>query len=125
MRLLADSHVLVFWLENPAQLAPSARAAITSGRNQVFFSAASVWELGLKQAKGKLRMPAGWIDLLRADGFSELPLTVAHAEACHDLPLLHGDPFDRVLLAQARAEGAVFVTRDEILHRYGIPTLAA
>lgn len=125
MRLLADSHVLVFWLENPAQLVPAARAAITSGRNQVFFSAASVWELGLKQAKGKLRMPAGWVELLRADGFSELPLTVAHAEACQDLPLLHGDPFDRVLLAQARAEGAVLVTRDEILHRYGIPTLEA
>jgi len=117
MRLLCDSHVLVWWLDDPLKLAPKARAAIADPDNEVFFSAASVWELGLKIAKGKLRMPKGYVDELRADGFDELPVTVEHAEAATTLPAVHGDPFDRMLIAQTLLENLVLVTRDEFIQQ--------
>lgn len=125
MRLLLDSHALIWWAENPAELTPAARAAIADPANEVFMSAASLWEIGLKCAKGKLRVPAGLAGALRADGISDLPIHVRHAERALALPPHHGDPFDRMLVAQALEENLTLVSRDRWIPAYGAPLLAA
>ena len=125
MKLLLDSHIIVWWLDDDRQLAPAIRAAISDPANHPFVSAASVWELALKIAKGNLKLPDDYINRLRADGFTELPVTIKHAVASTRLPALHRDPFDRLLVAQALAEGLVLVTSDDILTRYDVPVLDA
>jgi PIN domain nuclease of toxin-antitoxin system len=125
MNFLVDSHAAVWWMDDPNRLAPAARDAIADGRNLVYLSAASVWEIGLKMARGKLRLPATYVDRLRADGFSFLDVSVSHAQRAPFLPPHHADPFDRLLIAQAQIEGLVLVTRDEDLHAYGVPVLRA
>ncbi|MDR2844701.1 MAG: type II toxin-antitoxin system VapC family toxin [Puniceicoccales bacterium] len=125
MKILADSHVLIWWLSDTEKLNPLVRAAIHDTDNTVFFSAASIWEIGLKVAKGHLKVPYGLAEVLRADGFDELPVLVAHAERALTLPAIHGDPFDRMLIAQALHEGLVLATRDHIIAQYNVPLLKA
>ncbi|HRQ88429.1 MAG TPA: type II toxin-antitoxin system VapC family toxin [Bacteroidia bacterium] len=125
MKLLADSCVLVWWLGNPHALSRRVREAISSPENEVFFSAASVWELGLKIRKGKLRMPGGFPAVLAADGFAPLSVTADHAARSLALPPVHEDPFDRILVAQALVEGLVFVTRDGRIREYPVAMLEA
>ena len=125
MRLLLDSHVIVWWALFPGRLRSSTVAAITSADNDVFLSAASVWELNLKIARQKLALPADFAARLLADGFEELPITVDHAARTATLPTLHGDPFDRLLIAQALVEGLMLVTSDREICRYDVPVLDA
>lgn len=125
MRLLADSHVLIWWMENPSLLTPAARAAIADPGNEVFMSAASIWELGLKVAKGKLRLPDNFVPLLRAGGFTDLPIQARHAERSLNLPAVHGDPFDRMLIAQALEEGLTLVSCDQWIAGYGVRQIVA
>jgi PIN domain nuclease of toxin-antitoxin system len=125
VKILCDSHVLVWWLSKPQELSARARAAIADPENDVFFSAASIWELGLKIAKGKLTIPADYVRHLREGGLSELPVRVDHADKATELPALHGDPFDRMLVAQAALEGLVLVTRDAAIREYAVPVLEA
>ena len=125
MRLLLDSHVIVWCGAFPARLRPETQAALRSPANEVFLSAASVWELGLKVARGKLTLPPDYAARLLAVGFKELPVTVAHADRALRLPPLHGDPFDRLLIAQAFAEGMILVTSDRAITSYDVPILPA
>lgn len=125
MKLLVDSCVLVWWLGNPESIAKEAREAIANPANEVWFSAASVWELGLKIRKGKLIMPPDFVATLSDDGFSALPVTVDQASRSLSLPSLHEDPFDRLLIAQAMTEGLVFVTRDEAIRDYPVAVMRA
>jgi PIN domain nuclease of toxin-antitoxin system len=125
VNLLVDSHVAVWWLDDPKRLSSAARAAIADGRNQVYLSVASVWELGLKVERGKLRLPADYLDRLRADGFGFLDVRLVHARRAPVLAPHHADPFDRILLAQAEIEHLVMVTRDDALRVYGVPVLGA
>ena len=124
-RLLLDTHALLWALESPEVLAEPAREAIADPRNAVYVSAASVWEVAIKRALNKLRGPPDLIEAIGTVGFSELPITAFHAEQAGSLPLLHRDPFDRMLVAQAQAEGLILVTRDANIPRYGIRTLTA
>ena len=117
--------MLVWWLDNPASLAKEAREAIADPANEVYLSAASVWELGLKIRKGKLTMPVDFASALSADGFSPLSVTVDHAARSLSLPALHEDPFDRLLVAQAIEEGLVMVTRDEVIREYPLAVMRA
>jgi PIN domain nuclease of toxin-antitoxin system len=125
MRLLLDSHVIVWWSLYPGRLRASTRDAIASADNEVFLSAASMWELNLKIARQKLALPADFAARLIADGFEELDITVDHAMRTASLPALHGDPFDRLLIAQALAEGLMLVTSDREISRYDVPVLEA
>jgi PIN domain nuclease of toxin-antitoxin system len=125
MRILADSHVLIWWLDNPTKLNPLVRAAIQDPDNEVFFSAASIWEIGLKTAKGHLRIPTPIVPLLKSDGFTELPVTAAHASSAMELPPIHADPFDRMLIAQTLSEGLLLATRDRLIVQYDVPVLKA
>ncbi len=125
MRLLADSHVLIWWADNPELLTPAASAAIADPANEVFMSAASLWELGLKVAKGKLTLPANFAAVLRADGFTDLPVHARHAERAFTLPPIHGDPFDRMLVAQAVEENLTLISCDRWVAFYGVRQIVA
>ena len=124
-RLLLDTNALLWWLDNRSRLNAAARAAISAPGTAVFVSAASVWEATIKKMLGKLSIPDDLEGAIATSGFTGLPITLAHAVAIEALPLLHRDPFDRLLVAQARAEGLTLVTADAALTLYGIDVLMA
>jgi PIN domain nuclease of toxin-antitoxin system len=125
VRLLLDTHTFLWWLDRPEELSDRARVEIANGRNLVFVSAASFLEVALKSSKGKLTLSGSLDGRLEECRFTALPITPQHALAVALLPPLHKDPFDRLLVAQARAEELTLVTRDGKLSGYGVPTLAA
>ena len=112
MRLLLDTHALLWALADPDRLNDTARDALRDGRNVVLVSAVSAWELAIKQAAGKLRAPDDLLEVVDATGFDWLPISAQHALLAGALPPLHRDPFDRMLVAQARQESLIIVTRD-------------
>jgi PIN domain nuclease of toxin-antitoxin system len=120
--LLLDTHVALWALTQPHVLASDVRARIAESP-RVLVSAASVWEVSIKAALGKLDAPAGFAQACAEAGFEELPVRSAHAEAVRSLPAHHADPFDRLLVAQALLEGAVLVTADSKLRPYAVPLL--
>ncbi len=124
-RLLLDTHAFVWCLSDVSKLAEDARAAIADPRNDVFVSAITGWEIAVKRAKGRMTAPDNLSAMIEERGFTHLPLTFHHAEQAGNLPTHHKDPFDRFLIAQARAEGLVLVTRDARIPLYGIRTMAA
>ncbi|MGH2454715.1 MAG: type II toxin-antitoxin system VapC family toxin [Candidatus Limnocylindria bacterium] len=123
MRLLLDAHVVLWWLADDPTLERAARDAIVDGDNWVAVSAATVWEIGIKRALGKLEAPDDLIGASEASHLEPLAITVGHADAAAVLPRHHDDPFDRMLVAQARIEGLTIVTRDPAIARYGVPVL--
>ena len=123
MNFLLDSHVLLWWLEDNPRIGPPVRGPISDPGNRVYVSAASVWEIGIKQALGKLSVPGSILELLQDEGFEELPMTARHAEAAANLPPIHRDPFDRMLVAQTRLEGLTLVTHDIAIQAYKVDVL--
>ncbi len=124
-RLLLDSHVLLWALSDVPRLRVDARDLIADSSNYVAVSAVSVWELRIKAAQGKLSVPDTLEEATRRSGFAELPITFDHAKRAAALPAVHGDPFDRMLVAQAQIEQFEIVTRDRILVEYGVGVVAA
>lgn len=124
MRLLVDTHVALWFFDDPSSLPGDARRAIEERANTVFLSAASVWEWALKRSRGKTSMPIEMTEAGARASFHELPVTWAHGQAAAALPRIHGDPFDRMLIAQANLEGLVLVTRDPLVQRYDVATMA-
>lgn len=125
MRLLLDTHVLLWWLADSPRLGEHARSAIADGANQVWVSAVSACEISLKAAKGKLQAPDDLEYQVADNAFEELPFTIRHGTALRDLPPQHGDPFDRMLVSQALCEGLTLVTADRKLAEYDVPILPA
>lgn len=126
MNLLIDTHVLLWALDDDPSLSPAARAAITDGRNVVFVSAATAWEIAIKKTLGKLRAPTdSYLTELQRHRFTPLDITSEHALAIEALPLHHADPFDRMLVAQAQIEKLTLVTRDPQLRDYDVPIIWA
>ena len=123
MRLLLDTHVLIRWDEG-TRLSREADAAIREA-DQVYVSAVTGWEIAIKASLGKLRPRRTAAMVVEESGFEELPVRLEHAEVLAALPPHHRDPFDRMLLAQARAERLTLVTRDRALSRYGVKLLIA
>jgi PIN domain nuclease of toxin-antitoxin system len=123
LNLLLDSHALLWALHDPGRLRAEAAMSIRDPGRAVFYSAASVWELELKAAVGKLALPSAWLDSVEKTGFLELPVTAAEARASAHLPWHHKDPFDRLLVAQSLRHGLRLATRDPAISPYGVPTL--
>ncbi|HVK20497.1 MAG TPA: type II toxin-antitoxin system VapC family toxin [Actinokineospora sp.] len=122
MRLLLDSHVVLWWLTGDRGLSEETRALI-SDEPDVFVSTASVWELGMKQESGKLVGPDRLPEVIMGAGFRALPITPDHAIKAVRLPMLHRDPFDRVLIAQALIEDLTLVSKDTYIKQYDVPIL--
>jgi PIN domain nuclease of toxin-antitoxin system len=125
VRLLLDTHTLLWWLSNDPGLTQVARAAIARPEADVAVSAVSAWEVSIKAALGKLAAPQDLETQLARHRFSSLAVTVAHALLAGSLPRHHDDPFDRMLVAQARIEGLTLVTRDPRIGLYGVPIIPA
>jgi PIN domain nuclease of toxin-antitoxin system len=121
--LLLDTHVLIWWDEG-ARLRAEGKSAIQHA-DVVFVSAVTGWEIAIKTSMGRLRPSRSVSEAISESGFEELPLRLHHAAALLRLPLLHRDPFDRMLLAQASAEHLTIVTRDAAFDAYGIPLVKA
>jgi PIN domain nuclease of toxin-antitoxin system len=124
VRLLLDTHVLLWWLADDPSLPAAARGAIAD-EPEVFVSAASAWEIAIKRALGKLDAPDDLEGAVGASGFLQLPVKFDHAATAGVLPRHHEDPFDRMLVAQARCESLTLVTADKRLSRYPISVLQA
>ena len=121
MRLLLDTHVLLWSVAASRRLPPDARDLLVDPRNTILYSAASVWEIAIKRALGRKDFRVDVAQLLQAagdTGFIELPVTSAHAARVATLPDLHRDPFDRLLIAQILTESAVLITNDAQLGPY-------
>jgi PIN domain nuclease of toxin-antitoxin system len=123
VKLLLDSHAFLWWDRRDRRLDKAAAAAIADGNNQVFISAATVWELAIKRAAGKIKYPKSIAANIAANGFDPLAISPQHGEMAASLPAHHRDPFDRLLVAQATLEGCVLVTHDRQIEPYGVPCL--
>jgi PIN domain nuclease of toxin-antitoxin system len=120
--LLLDTHVFLWWRTSPARLNASAREAIAN-TPVVFVSAASAWEANIKIQLGRLTLPEPFGHGVDHSGFQRLAISFEHAEAAAMLPRHHGDPFDRMLVAQAQLEGCTLVSHDQSLAPYGVSIL--
>ena len=119
MRLLLDTHVFLWWVKNEKKLGPKARQSIQESED-VMVSIISAWEFAVKKALGKLELGADFEEAIDAEGFSKLNITFNQARMIGKMQPHHGDPFDRMLVAQAIAEGLVFVTVDRRLSNYPV-----
>jgi PIN domain nuclease of toxin-antitoxin system len=128
VKLLLDTHALLWALAEPERLSPAERDQIRNPENDVAVSAVTALEIAIKQSLGKLDLPApaeGWLPAqVAAAGFDWLPFDASDALAVRALPWHHRDPFDRLLVAQAARRGRTLVTHDEHLRAYGVPILA-
>ena len=127
MRLLLDTHAFLWWVADDRRLPRRARAAITNPTNECLVSVASCWEMAIKVSIGKLTLPAPVErfvpDQLATNGFRLLPIELAHAARVAKLPRHHGDPFDRLLIAQSLIENLSMVSAESILGKYGVQRL--
>jgi PIN domain nuclease of toxin-antitoxin system len=127
MRLLLDSHVLLWWMLNDRRVSSPARRAMADDSNDTFVSAASAWEISIKHKLGKLPTAEHLVvDLdgaVAGEGFSALPITIRHGERAGALPPHHKDPFDRMLIAQALAESLTLISNEPLFDRYGVARL--
>jgi len=122
---LLDTHVLLWWLDDPARLSADAQSVIADGTNMVYFSAGAAWEMGIKKGLGRLSFPGNLDEVLRGEHIEVLPIKLPHALAVADLPAHHHDPFDRIQIVQARLEDLVLVTRDAEIPKYDVKVLIA
>jgi PIN domain nuclease of toxin-antitoxin system len=122
VRLLLDTHVVIWWLADDPTLADEIKTIIDD-EPDVYVSPATVWEIAIKQSIGKLIEPADLPERVRDSGFGELPVSFEHAITAARLPLIHRDPFDRMLVAQAQCDDLTLVTRDPEIQKYDVPTL--
>ena len=126
MRLLLDTHIFLWWLTDDPALPAQSRSAITDAGTEVFVSAATAWEIAIKQTLGRIEFP---LDQMRAivddAGFVPLGIQIEHAIRAGRLPPHHNDPFDRMLIAQAQHEGLTIVTVDGLMRRYEVAVFSA
>ena len=123
MNILLDTHIVLWWLADDPSLSETARIHIANNENLVAVSSATVWEVAIKSAVGKLDVDDTWLDAVAADGFQQLPVQWAHADRVRRLPPIHKDPFDRLLIAQAIEERFVLLTADSTIPKYPVDCL--
>ena len=124
MKVLLDTHILLWWLADDRRLSKMARTVIADPANELFVSVVSLWELVIKTASGKLKVSLAEVSAVLKEGdYSVLPVHERHVLSLAGLPPHHADPFDRMLMAQALADSLRLLTQDRVLARYGAPVL--
>lgn len=127
MRVLLDTHVLLWWRLDPARVTQAVQDLFTRPGTDLLWSAASTWEMAIKSGRGRLRLPEPVFvyvqRVIREERLTPLPVEHSHAATVETMPLHHMDPFDRLLIAQAQVEGVPLVTADPLLRSYGVPLI--
>lgn len=124
MRYLMDTHVLLWWFGGKP-LSNQAVEILRDAGSDTLVSVASIWEMSIKQAQGRLEVPPELGEAITSDGFDVLPIQWAHARRVSQLPDHHGDPFDRMLVAQALVEDCTIISRDQRVLQYDVPSVQA
>jgi PIN domain nuclease of toxin-antitoxin system len=125
MRYLLDTHVILWWLTTPEIIKAKARKIIRDKSNPLFISSVSFWEMAIKKSLGRLTLPHNLIETLAAEGFKILSIQPEECLGVADLPFHHSDPFDRLLIIQAKLQDLIMITRDAIMTEYPVMTLDA
>jgi PIN domain nuclease of toxin-antitoxin system len=124
MKYLLDTHTFLWWCADMEQLSPHAREIIADGQNEIYFSAASAWEVAIKAGKGRLILPEEparyVVSRMNLHRFLALPVQISHTLRVYDLPPHHTDPFDRLLIAQSLMESLPLITKDEEIRQYDL-----
>lgn len=123
MRLLLDTHAMLWAMGEPSLLSSAAKEAISDPANLIVVSSASLWECAIKASIGKLDLPEDFFDLIPEAGYEVMPIRISHLNVYRTLPMYHRDPFDRMLVAQARAEALALVSRDTEIAKYDVDIL--
>ncbi|MFI4937980.1 MAG: type II toxin-antitoxin system VapC family toxin [Candidatus Berkiellales bacterium] len=123
MNYLLDTHIILWWLTEPEKIATTARKIISDKKEQIYLSGASFWEMAIKQSIGRLKLPVNIIEVLVSEGFETLPIMPQECLSVADLPPIHHDPFDRMLVVQAKLNDLVLITKDEKIISYPVLTL--
>lgn len=123
MKYLLDTHIILWWLTEPQTISSKAHKIIEDKKEEIYLSSASFWEMAIKQSVGKLTLPGSISEILTKEGFIFLPIHVNESLSIVDLPSIHTDPFDRMLIVQAKLNDLVIITRDEKIMRYPVVTL--
>jgi PIN domain nuclease of toxin-antitoxin system len=123
MNLLIDTHIILWWLDDSPRLKAEYRKILTDTDNLCYVSAATIWEISIKTKLGKLDIPDNYLDTLKDEGFQELPVKWSHSRYVNYLPLIHRDPFDRLLVAQAKVEDLTLLSTDTYIRQYDIKVI--
>lgn len=123
MNYLLDTHIILWWLTNPKQISAKASKIISDKENNIFISSASLWEMAIKKSIGRLTLPMNIVELLQSESFQIIPIGHEEAIGISDLPPIHQDPFDRMLVMQAKLHNCVLITRDKNVMDYPVITL--
>lgn len=125
MAYLLDTHIVLWWLQDPNKLGAKARQVISDRTQGVFVSSVSFWEMSIKSSLGRLTIPRNMIDLLHQESFQFLSVDPEDGLSLIDLPDVHNDPFDRMLIVQAKRHDLTVITRDKQLAKYPVSILKA
>lgn len=125
MQYLLDTHVILWWLTDPKILSKKSRLIISNRENKLFVSSASLWEMSIKANLGRLKLPSNILSVIKEDAIQLLDISPNNALGIADLPTHHKDPFDHMLVIQAKQHDLILITRDKALQKYPIMTLAA
>lgn len=125
MQYLIDTHIILWWLTSPEIIQEKAQKIIRDKSNSIFISSASFWEMAIKKSIGRLTLPHNLLEAVSAERFKILPIMPEDALGVADLPLLHADPFDRLLIIQAKLHDLVIITRDTKITEYPVVTVKA
>jgi PIN domain nuclease of toxin-antitoxin system len=125
MQYLLDTHVFLWWLTTPEKIHAKAQKIIRDKSNDIFISSASFWEMSIKKSLGRLTIPHNIMETTTSENFKILPILPEECIGVADLPMLHSDPFDRLLIIQAKLQNLVFITKDKKIAEYPVVTLKA
>lgn len=125
MRYLLDTHVILWWLMEPEKIHAKAQKIIRDKSNTIFISSVSFWEMAIKKSIGRLTLPHNLLEATAIEGFKILPIMPEECIGVADLPLIHADPFDRLLIIQAKLNDLVIITRDKKIAEYPTVTINA
>lgn len=123
MRYLLDTHIILWWLTEPEKIHAKARKIIKDRSNEIFISSASFWEIAIKKSIGRLTMPHNLLETIAIEGFKTLPIMSDECIGVADLPMLHANPFDRLIILQAKLYDLVIITRDNKITEYPVVTI--
>ena len=123
MSYLLDTHTLLWWFSDPSQISKKSRNIIANSDKIIYVSSVTTWEIVIKKSLAKLKVPNTIFDLIFTENFQELTVTIEHTKKLAELPKLHNDPFDRLLIAQAIVENSIILTRDKMIPKYDVKVI--